>query len=100
MLSVVFRNSRGWTDQQWADAHQRLRSDGWITADADGGWALTDDGRARREALEIRTDELAVTAYEPIGTEGCERLLAFAPTLHEATEAAGLSMRLPSAPAK
>jgi hypothetical protein len=95
MLKGVFHASRGWTDEQWAQAHARLIGDGWIRHADDGTLVLTDDGRSRREVLETRTDELAAAAYAAIGTEGCERLLAFGPTLHRAIDAAGLTLRLP-----
>lgn len=97
-LSSVYRASRGWTDDQWADANERLIRDGWVGRNEHGELELTGDGRARREALESRTDELAAPAYRAIGADGCERLLAFAPILNAAIEKAGLTLRLPSAP--
>jgi hypothetical protein len=90
----VFRASRGWTDEQWAQSHEGLVRDGWLERDSDGNLVLTEDGRSRREALEIRTDGLAAAPYAAIGDEGCQELLAFGPTLKAAVETAGLTLRL------
>jgi hypothetical protein len=59
-LGVVPRErllaSRGWTDDEWDAAAARLADRGWL----DAAGALTDEGRSRRDAIERRTDELAV----------------------------------------
>jgi hypothetical protein len=54
---------RGWGDEDWKAAEDRLRSTGWL--DDDGG--LTVQGAARRQAIEDTTDRLAA---EPWGAEG------------------------------
>lgn len=43
--------------------------------------ASTGHGAGRREAIENRTDELAVYPYEAIGAAGCERLRSLAASL-------------------
>jgi len=54
----VFRESRGWTDQQWDDGERRLRERGLLT-----DRALTVAGRHAHDEIERVTDALA---YEPI----------------------------------
>jgi hypothetical protein len=55
--------SRGWTDEEWAAATERLRSRGLV--DADG--QATPDGRAVRESVERITDELATPPWLALG---------------------------------
>jgi hypothetical protein len=61
---------RGWTEDEWEAAADRLRTRGWL--DTDG--ALTARGRAERDAIELRTDELAVGPWRAVGDEACTRL--------------------------
>jgi hypothetical protein len=68
----VLRTSRQRTDEDWEDAHESLRSRGWI--DANG--AFTDAGREGRQWIENRTDELAVLPYAAIGQDACAELRA------------------------
>lgn len=51
--------SRGWADDEWSAAVDRLVDDGWISAED----AMTDEGKARRRALETRTNELAAQMW-------------------------------------
>lgn len=51
---------RGWSEEYWAGATERLRSRGWL--DARG--ALTPAGLAGRAAIEDETDELAAAPVE------------------------------------
>lgn len=62
--------SRGYTDQEWDGAVAGLVAKGWLTPDA----AFTDEGRAVRQRIEDRTDELALPAWEQLGEQGCSRL--------------------------
>jgi hypothetical protein len=62
--------SRAWPDDEWDAAVERLRTRGWIDADAN----FTDLGRERRQAIEDATDRLAVDAWSAIGEDGCARL--------------------------
>lgn len=57
----LWRDNRGWSEQDWAQAGQRLTERGLL---ADG--RLTDAGRALRAHLEARTDALAMTAYHDV----------------------------------
>lgn len=95
VLGPIFRPSRKWTDDEWDAAVDRLRSAGWLTADAEP--TLTDAGRRFRADLEHRTDELNVPAYASIGTAGCERLLELGVPIRDALLAGrvGLDTLLP-----
>ncbi len=62
--------SRAWPDAEWAAACQRLRERGWLTPDN----TLTDEGKARRAAIEQRTDALALPPWEHLGEAACKRL--------------------------
>jgi hypothetical protein len=62
--------SRGWTQDEWAAAGDRLASRGWI--DADG--IATARGRDGRDAIERRTDELATGPWRVLGEDPAARL--------------------------
>ena len=68
----LLREYRGWSDEEWAEAAAGLRSRGWLEADG----ALTEAGRAARDARERRTDDLATPPWHRLGPDGCARLLA------------------------
>jgi hypothetical protein len=59
------QKSRGWTDDDWAAARDRLITRGWL--DLDG--ALTTAGREARDDIERRTDELAMPPYDALGAD-------------------------------
>ncbi|TDE32540.1 hypothetical protein [Actinomadura sp. 6K520] len=62
--------SRGWTDEEWAAARDRLRSRGLV----DAAGAATDRGRELREAVERMTDDLAYGPWRTLGAEKVDRL--------------------------
>ncbi|MFE0877642.1 hypothetical protein ACFW4X_22750 [Streptomyces smyrnaeus] len=62
--------SRGWSEQEWAAARDRLRDRGLL--DAEGG--ATERGREMRDEVERVTDELAAAPYRALGEDGCARL--------------------------
>ncbi|WP_243788854.1 SCO6745 family protein [Saccharopolyspora gloriosae] len=64
--------SRGWSDEEWAQAQDALRERGLV--DADG--AVTDEGAALREHIEQRTDALAAAPWAHLGAENAKRLAA------------------------
>jgi hypothetical protein len=66
----VLQPNRGWSDEDWAGAEQRLRARGWL---ADDG-ALTGHGRAWRLDVERVTDELAAEPWQTLGEDGTNRL--------------------------
>jgi hypothetical protein len=77
--------TRRWTEQEWADAQERLRSHGWL--DAEG--TVTPAGVAERDRLEAETDRLCEPLWEPIGDEGSARLVELITPIHDAMQAAG-----------
>ena len=87
-IGPIFTSTRGWTDDEWSAVLTGLRAEG-LLAEGDE-LALTDAGRARRGAIEDRTDELHAPAFASIGEAGCERLLELAPPLRQALTDAGL----------
>lgn len=63
---------RGWTDDDWASAQERLRGRGWL--DASG--AITVEGRQVRADIEVQTDRLAMPPLSALGPERTQQLLA------------------------
>jgi hypothetical protein len=89
ITAEALRTSRAWTEAEWSDGVERVRADGWL---ADGPeLSLSEDGRRRRKAIEERTDELSVYAYEAIGEDGCARLQALGTALSAAVVHADLN---------
>ena len=68
---AVLCEYRGWSDEEWAAAVERLGARGWV----DPGGSLTKAGRAARDARERRTDDLAMPPWRRLGPGGCARLL-------------------------
>jgi Helix-turn-helix family len=68
----VLRLTRGWSNDEWAAASERLRARGWLDA-ADG---LTATGAEARDRIEARTDELAMAPWRRLGEEACADLRA------------------------
>jgi hypothetical protein len=62
--------SRHWPEEEWAAAEESLRGRGWL----DASCSFTASGREHRQAIESRTDELALAQYAAIGDANCERL--------------------------
>ena len=93
---AFLKGTRGWPDALWEDGVDRLVRRGLVTrvepsANHGATVALTDPGRACREAIEAETDRAAVFAYEGLGEEGCAELRALARPLSRAVvDAAGL----------
>lgn len=79
----LHRESRGWTDDEWHAAIDRLAARGLVT-DAGG---LTADGHSLRDGIEARTDELASVPFARAGVT--ERLLDALGPAAATVEAAG-----------
>ncbi|GAA3813704.1 hypothetical protein GCM10022226_38090 [Sphaerisporangium flaviroseum] len=62
---------RGWTEQEWLAARDRLASRGLV--DADG--LATEQGHELRDTIERHTDDLASQPWRTLGTENAENLL-------------------------
>lgn len=57
----LWRELRGWTEDEWAAAESRLAERGLLD-----GSGITEAGRALRAHIESRTDALALTAYTDV----------------------------------
>jgi hypothetical protein len=67
----VMQSSRGYTDDEWAAGEEALRRRGLL----DNSGRLADAGRAMRERVEQRTDELMLPALEILGDGDAARLV-------------------------
>ncbi len=68
----ILQVSREWSDQEWAAGVAAVRDRGWLE---DGEHLrLNPAGRAHRQSVEDRTDQLAVHPYEAVGEDGCALL--------------------------
>jgi len=76
---------RGWTDDEWDAAVERLAGRGW----ADPAGALTELGHEARSDIEAHTDHLAGEPVRQIGREGAERLTELLRPLVDHLAAAG-----------
>ncbi|MFG1642109.1 hypothetical protein ACGFMK_17635 [Amycolatopsis sp. NPDC049252] len=77
---------RGWSDDDWTQAADRLRDRGVL----DAGGRLTDAGVALRRAIENDTDRLAAAPVEALGEAGVARVLELAVPLSRAVVDTGL----------
>ena len=64
------QGARGWTDEEWSAAEERLTASGWLH---DG--RLTDEGARRRAEVEAATDRLAAEPWVALGPDAVHRLL-------------------------
>ncbi|NYI07125.1 SCO6745 family protein [Allostreptomyces psammosilenae] len=62
--------SRGWSEEEWGAARERLAARGWV----DETGRATERGREGRDEVERRTDELAARPWRVIGQTAAERL--------------------------
>lgn len=84
-MTTFLKQSRAWSEEQWAEATTQLTERGIV--DADG--ALTDAGRELRAAIEDDTDTLALPMWARLGEDGCARLRAIVSPLVTAIVDAG-----------
>lgn len=76
----IVRARRGWSQGEWDAGEARLRDRGLL----DGEGALTDGGLALRDAIELRTDALALGPWAHLGEERTQRLIDLATPLVDA----------------
>ncbi|HZK35601.1 MAG TPA: hypothetical protein VFC57_01425 [Aeromicrobium sp.] len=79
------QKERGWDDESWSNAVDRLITRGWV--DAEGN--ATDAGREQREEIEILTDEASSSTISRLSTDTSAALTAMAAEIAEANAAAG-----------
>jgi hypothetical protein len=73
-LRTTMQPARGWTDEQWQAAAERLRTRGWLGPDGNA----TAAGRTAYAEVEAVTDRLAQGPWQRMGapaTERCAQLL-------------------------
>lgn len=79
------RASRGWSEQEWAQAQARLEARGLVSGDG-----LTVAGVAYRRGLERETDRVALEGCDHLGLEGTQRVVELAAPLRDAAMASGI----------
>ncbi|MEU4878277.1 hypothetical protein [Streptomyces sp. NPDC021608] len=77
--------TRGWSEDDWNAAVERLRERGLL----DGEGELTGEGVALREDVERETDRLDLAPYEHLGAQGVARLTALASAFARSAATAG-----------
>lgn len=80
------RSTRGWSDDEWAAAEDRLRARGLLTE----AGSLSEQGRSLRQRIENDTDELAVAGWAHLGADGCRRLYDLVGPLRKQVLASGV----------
>lgn len=81
----VLRTTRGWSEEEWNAATQRLQDRGWV--DTDG--VLTDHGRDARKAIEDETNQLSTVLWAEVGESSAQRVDQILKPMTEALRAAG-----------
>jgi hypothetical protein len=89
-LGPLFRATRGWSDDEWDEAVDRLRGAGWLTGDEE--LTFTRAGRAYREGIEARTNDVNAPAFAGIGSTGLARLIELGRPIGRALTADGMSL--------
>ncbi|HEU5035307.1 MAG TPA: hypothetical protein VFT62_11220 [Mycobacteriales bacterium] len=65
------RQTRGYSEEEWAQTKQALRDKGVFTADN----TLSEAGRRQRDEIEAQTDAAAAEPYDHLGEDKTERLV-------------------------
>ncbi|GAA2142352.1 hypothetical protein GCM10009760_27400 [Kitasatospora kazusensis] len=68
----MLQQYRGWTDQEWDTATERLTARGWLSPDG----TITPAGRARHNALEAATDLAAARVWSGFHRDELDQLAA------------------------
>lgn len=91
----VLKLTRGWGDEEWDAARDRLVARGELTPDG----ALTDAGKALRQAIEDTTDALAVAPWLALGADRSTRLRdLLTPYARKTFETSGMAAMVTTAP--
>jgi hypothetical protein len=83
---AVYQAARRWSDEEWAEAEEDLRSRGLLAA----GGTLTGQGRALRQQVEDTTDALAEQGWSRFGDAATEELDRLIRPISGAIMASGL----------
>jgi hypothetical protein len=81
----VLQRTRAWSDDDWAGAQRGLFARGWLAPDG----SLSQVGRAHRDEVERRTDELAAAPWALLADDDAIWLAALGKELSGAIVAAG-----------
>ncbi|CAM3685978.1 hypothetical protein GCM10009799_42910 [Nocardiopsis rhodophaea] len=84
------RKGRGWSEETWDAAVDRLVDRGVVAVGGEGALSLTKAGQRLRDDLEARTDALSLPAFETLGADGCRRLVELASPFAAAIRAEGI----------
>jgi len=76
--------ARGWADDDWTAAADRLTERGWLDGDE-----LSAEGLAMVSAIEADTDRLALGPWQALGDAGCDRLADLLVSVRRAVLTAG-----------
>lgn len=82
---AVLQASRGWSDEAWQEAVERLAERGLVRGDG----SFTDAGAALRQHIEDRTDAMALAPWAALGEAGCDELRALVRPLSRAIVESG-----------
>jgi hypothetical protein len=92
MPKAVYVAARDFTDEEWDAVLDELRSAGYVDAAAN----LTDSGRAIKDRIEERTDELAWSAYSGLSPGDLDTLVrALRPITRAVVDAGDLPLDAP-----
>ncbi len=83
--AAILQATRARTDREWQAAVDSLQARGWL----DAAGELTESGRAHRQGVEDRTDELALAPWRHLGRDGCDRLRALVRPFSQAIVGSG-----------
>ncbi|ASU85348.1 hypothetical protein CDO52_23400 [Nocardiopsis gilva YIM 90087] len=88
--SELLLKSRRWSREDWDAAVARMVDRGLVEVDGEGEPSQTTEGKRFRDDLEARTDVLSLPAFEPLGADGCRRLVELVSPFAEAIRAQDL----------
>jgi hypothetical protein len=71
MPDELQRKTRGYSEEEWNAARQRLVDDGLLAAEGE----LTERGRALRDGIEAQTDAAAAAPYDHLGPDRTQELI-------------------------
>lgn len=83
--AAILQASRRWSDDEWAAGIEALAARGLV----DGAGTFTATGRALRDRIEARTDELATAPWAAIGEDACDELRTLVRPASKAIVSAG-----------
>ena len=83
---AALQATRAWSDEEWEAGVESMAARGLVATDG----SFTDAGRAQRDRIEARTDELAVAPWAAIGADACASVRDLGKVLTQRVMDAGL----------